>query len=666
MSKTEPRATILIAGAEGTAAWIAPLAEAGYAVKMANDADTVLGDFARTAPDVVLIDGGLAQGAGFTICGALRAVTNIPILMLIADDEAEIEQAYALGATDVLLQPVRRSVLLHTIESFIQIYRQSHKQRVLAEALRDTAALLTSTLEQHEVLDLILEQVNTVVPCESTNIMLIEAGIASVVRSRGYGQSPNRMALDGMRVVVDETESFRWMMEHNRALLIANTDEYAGWQKFPETDPWLKSYVSAPIRIGNHIIGFLNIDSSQPNHFNEGDAERLQIFADQAAIAIRNARLYDRVRRQATELERRMQERTADLEYERSQLRAIIDAMTEGVAYTEYVDGEYHTLYVNEAMTRITGFSADEWRDESLHLLRAAGTSEEAFQQSAREVEAALRAKGYYEQEIGLRRKDGSPFDAAMIISRVSSSSESVVGLLMVLRDVSQENALQQQKERFVAYASHELRTPITNLKTRLYLMQRQPERMSEHVQVLEYVTDRMKRLVEDLLDFSRFERGVIRLEFREIVLQQLIHSLVLVQLPEAERKQLALTVALPDTPIHVRADSDRLAQVITNLLSNAINYTPSGGRIVVRLTQHDERAVVEVEDTGIGISTDHLPHIFQPFYRVVSPIEGSGLGLSITREIVELHGSAIEVSSQPGVGSNFRFSLPVVGAPVS
>jgi signal transduction histidine kinase len=274
-------------------------------------------------------------------------------------------------------------------------------------------------------------------------------------------------------------------------------------------------------------------------------------------------------------------------------------------------------------------------------------------------------AKGFWRNDPRLMRKDGSEFDAVTISTAVVMPGSNTSGAVSVIRDVSKEKALQQQKERFVAYASHELRTPITNLKTRLYLMRRQPERMEEHMRVLEHVTDRMKRLVEDLLDVSRFERGVINLNFENLVLQDLIRTLVEIQQPEAERKQLQLVCTLPEEALHIHADTERLAQVITNLLTNAINYTPSGGRIEVRLIKVCEvtgaLARVEVEDSGIGISEEHLPHIFQPFYRVISPVEGTGLGLSITKEIVELHGGDLEVSSQIGVGSNFRFWLPVI-----
>ncbi|MCC6804479.1 MAG: GAF domain-containing protein, partial [Anaerolineae bacterium] len=442
------------------------------------------------------------------------------------------------------------------------------------------------------------------------------------------------------------------------------TDHYDGWVDFDLNGSWRKSYVAAPIRVGNKVIGFLNVDSSKPNRFNEADADNLQAFADQAAVALRSGALIEHVRHQAG-LEQNAYQPAAEVEYERAQMRAIIDAMTEGVAYTEYINGEYHTRYINHALEAISGYSADDWDHYSLNLLRPKGMTDEAFGRMLNGAGAELNTRGYWRYDVRLCRKDGTEYDALTITSRVECRDPDMVCLVTVIRDVSKEKLLQQQKEHFVSYASHELRTPITNLKTRLYLLRNQPERLDEHLVVLEYVTDRMKRLVEDLLDISRFERGVIKLNFRDIVLQDVIGKLVRVQMPEAESKRLLLRCELPDKPIHVDADPERLAQVIINLLTNAINYTPSGGEIVLKLSHFrdvtGDLALVEIQDTGIGINEEHLPHIFQPFYRIASEVEGSGLGLSISKEIIELHGGEIDVSSQPGVGTTFCFWLPML-----
>ncbi len=607
-----------------------------------------------------------------------KAITDIDVPVDWDDEQPSMfsfRHRLASGETrdvSIFSNPMERDgqMLLYLIVSAPKWRRPGadDDQRRLAEALRNTASVLSSTLDQNEVLDRILEQVNSVVPNDSANIMLIEANVARVARARGYEGRVTPVTMDGIRLKVQEVPLLNWMIENNSAIAMPDTDASTDWVMTDPAYGWLKSYVAAPIRIGNHVIGFLNLDSAIPNRFTSADADRLQAFADQAAIAIRNARLYDRVRHQAAEMERRVQQRTSELEYERGQLRAIMDAMTEGVAYTEAVDDDYRTRYVNRALSEITGYSAEEWNQHSLALFHNKTMSDAEFDALLNTAIADLRQVGFWRTEIRLMRKNGTEFDASVITTRIDGQNGEIASAVSVIRDISKEKALQQQKERFVAHASHELRTPITNLKTRLYLMRRQPERIEEHMRVLEQVTDRMKRLAEDLLDISRFERGVIEIKREPVVLQEMIENLVLVQRAEAERKHLTLGCTLPDEPTVVFADAERLAQVITNLMINGINYTPEGGRIDVRLSRVDEggepQAVIEVEDTGIGIGEEHLPHIFQPFYRVVSQVEGTGLGLSITKEIVELHGGSLTVTSHEGEGSCFRFSLPLITTP--
>jgi signal transduction histidine kinase len=178
-----------------------------------------------------------------------------------------------------------------------------------------------------------------------------------------------------------------------------------------------------------------------------------------------------------------------------------------------------------------------------------------------------------------------------------------------------------------------------------------------------------MERLVEDLLDMSRLERGVIALRRRDTVLQNLIQDVVNIQLPEADMKQIDLQVEVPDIPMHVALDPERMMQVITNLLSNALKYTNEGGRVVLSLSttpaehKYPLNAIITVRDSGIGISSEHLPYLFQPFFRVDENTKGTGLGLSIAREIIELHQGHIEVESSLGVGTCFRVYLALRSA---
>ena len=166
-----------------------------------------------------------------------------------------------------------------------------------------------------------------------------------------------------------------------------------------------------------------------------------------------------------------------------------------------------------------------------------------------------------------------------------------------------------------------------------------------------------MAELVENLLDVSRFERGVIPLHRRDTVLQDMIQQVVTIQRAEAERKQITLEARLHPAKLWAYVDPQRMTQVITNLVSNAINYTPEGGQITVELEPEPDgsQAILRIRDTGIGIAEDMLPHVFEPFFRAEEKVAGgTGLGLTIAREIVQLHGGQISVESQRGIGSVF------------
>jgi GAF domain-containing protein len=198
------------------------------------------------------------------------------------------------------------------------------EQRALAEALRDTAAALSSTLSFDEVLDRILANVGRVVPHDAATMMLIEPfdsrsgfgsraeGVARVVRCRGHAERGVEAAVMALRFPLATTRNLRYMAETGLSSVILDTETHPGWVGIPELR-WIRSYVGAPIRIKGQVIGFLNLDSTTPGFFTLDHAKRLEVFADQAGIAIENARLYDEIRRYAADLERRVVERTAEL-----------------------------------------------------------------------------------------------------------------------------------------------------------------------------------------------------------------------------------------------------------------------------------------------------------------------------------------------------------------
>ncbi|MBN1844376.1 MAG: PAS domain-containing protein [Sedimentisphaerales bacterium] len=240
--------------------------------------------------------------------------------------------------------------------------------------------------------------------------------------------------------------------------------------------------------------------------------------------------------------------------------------------------------------------------------------------------------------------------------------------ILMILRDVTQQKIQQYGRDMFVAHVSHELRSPLTNIRayteTLLSDMILDAAAQKESFNVIHEETNRLIRLVNDILDLSRMESGSMQLERGEVVLDRLVRQCVNDVRAGATAKKITLqTTYHPKLP-NLYADREKLAVVLNNILSNAIKYTPSGGTIFVETNVDDRYVFLKVTDTGIGIAEKDLDRIFSRFYRVdrreTADIPGSGLGLAITKEIVTLHGGAINVVSELNKGTEMEVKLPL------
>lgn len=234
--------------------------------------------------------------------------------------------------------------------------------------------------------------------------------------------------------------------------------------------------------------------------------------------------------------------------------------------------------------------------------------------------------------------------------------------------NLTAENArlieLDQLKSKFIADASHELRSPITSLNLRLYLLEHAaPERRAHYLNEFKEQLGRLTRLSEDLLAISRLDALDATGKFGFVDLNQVIEEVVIAYRPMAETAGLTLIADYAPHLPSVIGEYRQLGQVSANLVANAIHYTESG-QVMVRtsLDVDQKQACIEVRDTGVGIHPQDMPHLFERFYRGehTAGIPGTGLGLSIVKEIVDLHGGRIHVESQPGNGSLFRVCLPL------
>jgi signal transduction histidine kinase len=280
-----------------------------------------------------------------------------------------------------------------------------------------------------------------------------------------------------------------------------------------------------------------------------------------------------------------------------------------------------------------------------------------------------------------MRNPLGESLATVCVVSDITerrSAEEEREKLIVQLQDANRKlQTIDKMKSDFVSVVSHELRTPLTTIKAFIELIIMKPgippQQRAKFMATINAETDRLNRLISDLLDLARIEEGSMNWRFEKVSFEELIlHSLAGMG-PLFENKALRVTTAFSPGLSVISGDRDRLVQVVTNILSNAVKFTPPGGAIRIAARQEpapQARLVVEISDTGIGIPAQDLELIFEKFHRsgdqLTSAIDGTGLGLAIARQIVEFHGGRIWASSEHGKGSTFTFTLPLAAQAVS
>jgi len=226
---------------------------------------------------------------------------------------------------------------------------------------------------------------------------------------------------------------------------------------------------------------------------------------------------------------------------------------------------------------------------------------------------------------------------------------------------------MEKMRSEFVANVSHELRTPLTSIQGFIETLKDEktndPEKVQHFLKIIERQSDRMNHLIEDLLHLSKLESREIKMDFQDIQLDELVHKILLEFKEKIEKKKHKITLNIPPHLPLIRADYENIELVFSNLLSNAIHYTPEKGKIAISVSERIKDVYIEISDNGIGIASEHLPRIFERFYRANKDrsrkFGGTGLGLAIAKHIVKAHKGTIGVDSTPEKGSKFFFTLP-------
>ncbi|MGQ9646576.1 MAG: two-component system histidine kinase PnpS [Thermodesulfobacteriota bacterium] len=375
-----------------------------------------------------------------------------------------------------------------------------------------------------------------------------------------------------------------------------------------------------------------------------------------------------RLSKAINEMSLQLQNKIEEISREKDYLRTLLNGIMEGVLV---VDVRGRILTVNDALRQLLSLPPDVEDRTPLEIIRNA-----QLEGTLRQV---LQGGGHKTLELTLPSPHGKTFEVNVV--SISSSPDKVgreegghKGVIAVFHDITRLKELENIRRDFVANVSHELRTPLTTIKgyTETLLDGALREEIaSQFIRIIKKHSDRLEKIVEDLLTLSKIESREFQLKTESLSLYELIGDVLDFIREPLHKKNITLSVGEIPPSLLVYGDRQYLEQVLMNILDNAIKYGRDGGAITISAIERDHKEVeISVKDDGIGIPKEDLSRVFERFYRVDKgrshELGGTGLGLSIVKHIVQAHGGRVWVESQPGEGSTFYFTLPLRSSPLS
>ncbi len=580
-----------------------------------------------------------------------RSELDVPVKVrgeVVGVINVEDEKVDAFSPEDIRLVANLADYMGIALEN-IRLLQAERESRLLAEALSRATVELSSTLDLERVLDLILEQVSSVVPGDAFNVLFLEGERVRVKRARGYEKFGVAEMVQGLTLPL--YPNFRRMLETGQAALIPDTESDPEWVKIPGFE-WLRSYVAAPIRFGSETIGFLCVDGTRPGQFSEEDARRLEVFASAAAAAIRNARLTSELR----ESEARYRSLTEEWELT---FNAVSDAIFA-------VDRDFTILRANAATARLLGFSSPRELTGLKCYSLVHGTDGPP---PSCPYNRMVSTRGPVVEEIEephLKRV------LSIGLFPVFDQEGKIISFIHSIRDVTAGKELRErlfQAEKLASIGelisgiAHELNNPLTSVLAHAQLLSfdpSMPEKARDSLRWIEEEARRAAGIVQNLLDFVRR-----RPPKREMVdINELIRKTLALRAYEMRVENVEVKTELAPSLPFTSADPQQFQQVFLNIIINAeqaMYDAHRGGTLTVRTSLTPENFIrIEFSDDGPGIPKEHMSRIFDPFFTTKE--KGTGMGLSIAYNLVKEHGGRIWArNNTPEPGVTFFVEIPVM-----
>ncbi len=550
------------------------------------------------------------------------------------------------------------------VERTAELEREQRSTETLLRILTEVSA----SLDLDRALSRTLALLNDAIGAEQGTIMLVHPEDNLLHYRAGYGY-----VTDSSQGILRHQNGFKlkigeglagWVVKYRQPVMVEDLFKDPRWV-VSQSSQTHRSALVAPLIVGEDVIGAIMVFHRQVGHFSDDALEMVKAIGSQVAIAINNAQLYELIRDQAERLGSMLRQQ----QVEASRQTAILEAVADGVVVT---DSSNYITFINPSAERILNLVEADIKGRPLENFaglfgKSTHTWTQTIQHWSQNPGSQVGGETFAEQ---INLENGQV--VLVHLAPVTWRNE-FLGTVSIFRDITHEVEVDRLKSEFVATVSHELRTPMTSIRGYVdILMMGAAGAMNEsQIHFLDIVksnTERLNILVNDLLDVSRIEAGRVTLSMQLVDMREVADEVIaeVTRRSQEENKPMNIFVKSDKHIARVMADVERVRQVLGNLVDNAYNYTPANGKIEIRLRQANGMVQVDVKDSGIGVPAEHQSRVFERFFRGEDPMvlatPGTGLGLPIVKQLVEMHRGKIWMTSKgiPGEGSTFSFTVPV------
>lgn len=614
------------------------LSPEGYQTTQIRDRNTLDLLLQGRLPDLIILGDQVPEGNGVELAASLlEQYPHLPILL--ASDpysDSLLLQAIRVGIYDYIYPPFEASLVIQSIN--LALERQKRYAGWLEKTGAETTGFLKKRLEGLEALQRIGRKVTSSLDLDSVLAAVVDFAVELTGAEEGslllVDETSGELYMRAARNFKEDfVHTFRVPIKDTLPGEVLRTGQplllNTATPKKIKTSYLVHTLMYVPLQVAGRVIGVLGIDNRRSGHsFSSYHLDLVTALADYAAIAVENARLY------------------ANTEVERNKYEALLRDIQDGVIV---IDQDGRLMMMNSSAR--ASFDVNE-TDLSGKLYQEAIRHPDLLEILSQDDELHP-----YRGEISLE-------DGRVLSAQVTPIPE--LGRAVIMQDITYLKELDRIKSDFVSTVSHDLRSPLTAILGYIELLGRAGTlnaQQKEFILRIQASVQNITSLINDLLELGRIEAGFDAR--KEIVpLSALIRYTVDSMQSQASSKELALKEKLPQSQLHVLGNPVRLRQMLSNLISNAIQFTPQGGSVQVEAHVEDDQVILQIMDDGIGIPSVDQPYIFDKFYRGSNvPIDsnGAGLGLAIVKSIVENHRGRIWVESVTGQGSNFTVVLPIV-----